>query len=143
GLSIEVVANRAIRYLLADERSLRQIVLNLVANALKFTPAGGRATIAVEAGPDGMVRLSVSDTGIGIAPEDMARLMQPFVQVDSAYGRRHKGSGLGLALVRTLVELHGGRVSIDSALGRGTTVHVDLPGWRAAAAAPTPRSAGA
>jgi len=143
GLSIEIAANRAIRYLLADERSLRQIVLNLVANAVKFTPAGGRTMIAVGPGPEGMVRLSVSDTGIGIAPEDVARLMQPFVQVDSAYGRRHKGSGLGLALVRTLVELHGGQVSIDSALGRGTTVHVDLPGWRAATAPTMPRTAGA
>jgi PAS domain S-box-containing protein len=143
GLSIEVAANTAVGYLLADERSLRQIVLNLVANALKFTPAGGKTTIAAGFGPDGTIRLTVSDTGIGIAPEDVARLMQPFVQVDSAYGRRHKGSGLGLALVRTLAELHGGRVSIDSMLGRGTTVHVDLPGWRGATAPALPKSAGA
>lgn len=143
GLSISLSADKAIRYLLADERSFRQIVLNLISNALKFTPAGGRIAVSIAPGPDAAVRLSVSDTGIGIAADDLGRLMQPFVQVDSAYGRRHKGSGLGLALVRTLAELHGGRVSIESQFGRGTSVHVDLPGWRAASAPQAPRSAGA
>jgi len=117
--------------LVADARSLRQILFNLLSNAIKFSTDGGRVTVALARATPDAVRLSVSDTGIGIAERDLPRLMQPFTQVDNAHSRRHKGTGLGLTLVRTLAELHGGQVTIESELGRGTSVHIDLPDWRA------------
>ena len=117
--------------LVADARSLRQILFNLLSNAIKFSTDGGRVTVALSRASPEAVRLSVSDTGIGIAERDLPRLMQPFTQVDNAHSRRHKGTGLGLTLVRTLAELHGGQVTIESQLGRGTSVHIDLPDWRA------------
>jgi PAS domain S-box-containing protein len=119
---------------LADERAMRQILINLVSNALKFTPPGGRITIRLAHEPASGVRLSVSDTGIGIAAEDQAKLMKPFIQVGNVYQRRYQGTGLGLALVRSLAELHGGAVTIESAPKQGTTVTVWLPERRVIAA---------
>ncbi len=110
----------------ADERALKQILLNLLSNAVKFTPAGGRVTVA--ASRDGhRVRLAVRDTGIGIAPEDLARLGRPFEQVESQQSKTVQGSGLGLALVRALTALHEGEFQLASELGRGTTAAVLLP----------------
>jgi two-component system, cell cycle sensor histidine kinase PleC len=121
---------------MADERAFRQIVLNLLGNAVKFTPEGG--TIAVSCRPDGQgVLLSVEDDGPGIAREKLAVVFTPFSQIDNRYGRQAGGTGLGLALVKGLIELHGGRVWIDSVLGRGTTVNVYFP---LAIAAATPRA---
>jgi two-component system cell cycle sensor histidine kinase PleC len=118
----------------ADERAVRQILLNLVSNAIKFTPPGGRITVSLEQVSPSDVHLAVADTGIGIAADDVAKLMRPFTQVDNVYRRRHQGTGLGLALVRSLAELHGGGVRIDSTPGRGTTVTVRLPIRRVIAA---------
>ena len=113
----------------ADERALRQMLLNLLSNAVKFTPRGG--TIRVGAASDDTgVRLWVSDTGIGIAAADIPKLMQPFTQLDNSYRRKHRGTGLGLVLVRQLAEMHGGSVTIDSVPGQGTTVSVLLPATR-------------
>jgi signal transduction histidine kinase len=109
---------------------LRQVLLNLLSNALKFTPSGGTVTIGLDRGETGGLRLSVADTGIGIAAEDLPRLTQPFAQVDGVYQRRQRGTGLGLTLVRALAELHGGQVAIASEPGRGTTVTVELPAGR-------------
>ncbi|MFN8095744.1 MAG: PAS domain S-box protein [Vicinamibacteria bacterium] len=109
-----------------DARRLKQVLVNLLSNAVKFTPGGGSVGLAASRGGD-LVRLVVSDTGIGIAPEDLPRLFQPFVQLDSRLAREHEGTGLGLALVRRLVDLHGGRVSVDSTPGEGTRVTVELP----------------
>jgi PAS domain S-box-containing protein len=117
----------------ADGRFLRQVLLNLVSNAIKFTPAGGRITIGAREDKGGL-RLWVTDTGIGIASEDLPKLMRPFAQLDSPYARKHRGTGLGLMLVRSLVGLHGGEVDIQSTLGRGTTVVVRLPAERVIAA---------
>lgn len=111
----------------ADRRALRQILLNLVSNAVKYTPAGGTVTLGAHHEPGIGTRLWVADTGIGIAASDVARLGQPFVQLDTAYLEKRQGVGLGLMLVRSLVSLHGGTMAIDSALGRGTTVTIQLP----------------
>jgi signal transduction histidine kinase len=120
----------ALPRLLADERRLKQVLLNLLSNAIKFTPRGGRIRISATAeARDGFV-FTVSDTGIGIASADIERVLQPFGQVDSALSRRSEGAGLGLPLTKSLVELHGGSLRIDSELGGGTTVTVRLPGRR-------------
>ncbi|HEX6842578.1 MAG TPA: ATP-binding protein [Stellaceae bacterium] len=114
-----------------DERKLKQIVTNLLSNAVKFTPAGGE--IVITAGIDERrIVLEVRDTGIGIAPEHVARALSPFGQVDSRLSRRYEGTGLGLPLARALAELHGGTLTLDSAPGRGTTVRVTLPPERLA-----------
>jgi len=111
---------------LADRRACRQIVLNLVSNAVKFSHTGGAVVVSAQASLDG-VTIAVSDTGIGIAAEDIPRLGTPFMQAESTYDRRYEGTGLGLSIVKGLVELHGGRMAIESELGRGTTVCVTLP----------------
>jgi PAS domain S-box-containing protein len=116
----------------ADARAMRQILLNLISNAVKFTPEGGRITVGVRHVPGSnaagsAVVLSVTDTGIGIAADDIPKLMQPFTQVQNVYKRKHQGAGLGLTLVRSFAELHGGKVEIQSKPGQGTTVSVVLP----------------
>jgi two-component system cell cycle sensor histidine kinase PleC len=118
----------------ADERAVRQILLNLVSNAIKFTQPGGLVTAGLQQISPGEVELAVTDTGIGIAADDVAKLMRPFTQVGNVYRRRQQGTGLGLALVRSLAELHGGSVRIESEPGRGTTVAVRLPVRRVIAA---------
>jgi PAS domain S-box-containing protein len=128
---IEVKTDLAGQALLirGDERKLKQIVTNLLSNAVKFTPPGGEIVIAARL-EEGRVLLEVRDTGIGIAPEHVARALSPFGQVDSRLNRRYEGTGLGLPLARALAELHGGTLTLDSAPGRGTTVRVTLPAER-------------
>ncbi|MBI3516290.1 MAG: PAS-domain containing protein [Proteobacteria bacterium] len=109
-----------------DARRLKQCFLNLISNAVKFTPAGGRVVITVTPGRN-TVEIAVADTGIGVKASDIAKIFEPFGQVDSMLGRRHAGSGLGLPLARSLVELHGGDLSFRSVEGAGTTVTVSLP----------------
>jgi PAS domain S-box-containing protein len=112
-----------------DETRIRQIVLNLLSNAVKFTPQGGR--IRVEAIAEGeTVVLRISDTGIGIARQDIAKVLTPFGQVESALSRANAGTGLGLPLTKRMVELHGGTLEIASEPGEGTTVTVRLPAAR-------------
>lgn len=110
----------------ADPRAVKQVLLNLTTNAIKFTPEGGTVRIDVEPKQTGIV-ISVSDTGIGISEDDLQRLAQPFEQIDSQHSRQHEGTGLGLALSKSLVELHGGKFAITSTLGEGTTVTFTLP----------------
>jgi two-component system, cell cycle sensor histidine kinase PleC len=112
----------------ADKRALRQIAVNLLANAVKFTPEGGSVTLSLHKDAGGDVMLAVSDTGIGIRPEDMSRVLETFGQGrhDVTPPDEH-GTGLGLAIVKSLIEAHGGRIGIESALGEGTTVTVTLP----------------
>ncbi len=112
--------------LVADRRALKQILLNLLSNAIKFTPAGGTIEIAT-ATKAGWFWLGVADDGVGIGEEDLKRLGNPFEQAAGAYTREHEGTGLGLSLVRSFVEMHGGRLEIESALGQGTTVRAFLP----------------
>src|SRR5437870_9552057 len=112
----------------ADRGRLLQILLNLLSNAIKFTTDGGRVTLSARLADGGRhVRVAVSDTGIGIAPEDQAKLFQEFVQLDAAPSRRYEGTGLGLALSKRLVELHGGAIGVESALGKGSTFWFTLP----------------
>jgi PAS domain S-box-containing protein len=113
-----------------DERRIRQVLINLLSNAVKFTPEGGEVRLEVEADPEGeILQFNVIDTGIGIAPENLDKLFKPFVQLDSSLSRRYSGTGLGLALVRRVVELHGGCVSLESEVGKGSRFTVTLP-WK-------------
>ncbi len=116
--------------LIADGQKLLQVLLNLLSNAIKFTPAGGRVALQAGIDGDGGYRLSVTDTGIGMSVEDQRIALSPFGQVDSSLARRYEGTGLGLPLSKALVELHGGRLEIDSAPEAGTAVHVVLPAGR-------------
>ncbi|MFN7111329.1 MAG: sensor histidine kinase [Brevundimonas sp.] len=109
----------------ADARALKQMALNLLSNAVKFTPTGGSVTLTLD-GVGPYLELVVSDTGVGVAPEDLQRIGRPFEQAGGA-DQKAQGTGLGLSLVRSLTELHGGRMSIDSTLGEGTAVMVRLP----------------
>jgi signal transduction histidine kinase len=110
----------------ADRRAMKQILLNLLSNAIKFTPAGGKVVARAKASDDTLI-LSVEDTGIGIPPDQVSRLGNPFVQVRSSAGASHEGTGLGLALVRALAETHEGNLKIESVLTQGTTVSVMIP----------------
>lgn len=112
----------------ADPRRLKQILVNLLSNAVKFTPDGGRVRFEVVPQTDpAEVHFRVIDTGIGITPEQQARLFQPFQQIDGALNRRHGGTGLGLVLARRMAELHGGRITLESVAGKGSCFSVILP----------------
>ncbi|HEV2749127.1 MAG TPA: ATP-binding protein [Gemmatimonadales bacterium] len=111
----------------ADRGRLRQVLLNLLSNAIKFTTDGGRIAISTRLEEVGFVRIAVSDSGIGIASEDQAKLFQEFVQLDASASRRYEGTGLGLALSKRLVELHGGTIGVNSVLGKGSTFWFTLP----------------
>ncbi|MFD1624957.1 PAS domain-containing protein [Azospirillum griseum] len=128
--------------LYADERAVRQVLLNVMANAVKFTPSGGRVEVQVEVccgGGSGEAQgdlvVTVRDTGIGIAPDALATIAEPFQQADSSIARRFGGSGLGLSISRNLIDLHGGKLTIDSDLDRGTTVRILFPAARVERAA--------
>jgi PAS domain S-box-containing protein len=110
-----------------DPRRIAQVLGNLLANAIKFTPAEGRIAISGHVRPDGGVDFEVADTGIGMAEETIAAAMEPFRQLDGSLARKFEGAGLGLSIARSLSELHGGTLSITSAVGTGTTVTVSLP----------------
>lgn len=112
----------------ADERRLRQVLVNLLSNAVKFTPSGGCVQLAVNMNmPQQAVEFQVTDTGIGIAPENLNQIFQPFIQVDSSLARRYTGTGLGLSIVHRIVELHGGSIRVESEVGRGSCFTVVLP----------------
>ncbi|MFN3513648.1 MAG: ATP-binding protein [Phenylobacterium sp.] len=114
----------------ADYRAVKQVLLNLLSNAIKFTPRGGEVSIRAELRQDSLgerVRISVRDTGIGIAEEDLARLARPFEQVENQHSKTTQGTGLGLALTKALVEMHGGALDLKSAPGEGTVVSFSLP----------------
>ncbi|MGB8040480.1 MAG: HAMP domain-containing sensor histidine kinase, partial [Pseudolabrys sp.] len=110
----------------ADRRAFNQILINLISNAVKFTPRGGRVTVSARCdGPK--LAVTVEDTGVGIGESDLPRLGEAFFQGRASYDRRHDGTGLGLSIVKGLVHLHGGEVDIKSRLGEGTRVTVRLP----------------
>ncbi len=136
GIELRLTLDRNLPVFRGDDLRLRQIFLNLLSNAIKFTPAGGRITL--HAGLDersGLV-ISVEDTGIGIEPEDLRRILLPFEQVEGHMERSTKGTGLGLALSKSLTELHGGKLSLESEPGAGTTVTLRFPPERALIAEP-------
>jgi signal transduction histidine kinase len=114
----------------ADERLTKQCLVNLIANAIKFTPEGGRVTVRIGCKTDGSLAIAVADTGIGIAGEDIDLVLSPFGQAASSEGRNREGTGLGLPLTKSLVEAHGGDFAIESELGLGTTVTIIFPAER-------------
>ena len=131
GIEVESPAgNAGDPVLFADERKLRQILLNLLSNAMKFTPAGGKVTVSYAISANAGLSLTVADTGVGLTPGQLEKAMQPFVQVDEGYSKTAQGTGLGLPLSKTLVELHGGRLEMRSSPGKGTTAVVHLPAER-------------
>jgi signal transduction histidine kinase len=113
----------------ADARRVRQVLLNLLSNAVKFTPSGGDVVVHASADDSGLA-IAVADTGIGMAPEDIPKALERFGQIDTRLARKYEGTGLGLPLSLRLMELHGGTLAIDSALGVGTTVTVTFPATR-------------
>lgn len=129
-VDVQMVLPEADLHLHADELRLKQIIINLLGNAVKFTPEGGGITVAATVAGDGVFHLSVADSGIGIAPEDIDRIMRPFEQVETSLSRRHNGTGLGLPLALSLARLHGGDIAVESVPGEGTTVTLKLPAWR-------------
>jgi signal transduction histidine kinase len=131
GLSDSFELDAALPLLRADERKTKQVLLNLVTNAVKFTPPGGQVEVAGRFDPKTGVVLTVRDTGIGIAPGDLDRVLQPFEQVDSTISRTHQGTGLGLPMVKAIMDLHGGSIVLQSEVGVGTCVTVTFPANRA------------
>ncbi len=126
GIGLDLSIDPSLGAFVGDERKIKQVLVNLLSNAVKFTPEGGK--VAVRATRlDGAVEISVSDTGIGIAPEDHVAIFEEFRQVGTDYARKREGTGLGLALARRFAELHGGTLQVKSELGRGSTFTVTLP----------------
>lgn len=122
--------------IVADERLIHQVAVNLVSNALKFTPPGGRVDVSTQITRSGSFILEIKDSGIGIPPDDLERVLRPFEQVESATARRHGGTGLGLPYSKKIVEIHGGTLKLTSRENLGTTVSIELPPSRVRA--PTP-----
>ncbi len=126
GIALTLACEPSVGIIRADERKVKQAVLNLLSNAVKFTPDGGR--VDVQAHRDtGKVEISVRDTGIGIAPEDHQTVFEEFRQVGRDYTKKAEGTGLGLALTKRIIELHGGSLRLESALGKGSTFTITIP----------------
>ena len=134
-LALSSEVERDLPQLNADRLRIKQILLNLLSNSIKFTPPEGSIVVSVETDPDGGVVIGVRDTGIGMAPETIPIALEPFRQIASPFAREAQGTGLGLALVKALAELHGGTLEITSALSEGTFVRVHFPPERSVAAA--------
>jgi signal transduction histidine kinase len=128
-MTLEVNLKEAPEYCYADPKRLKQIVLNLVNNAFRYTPEGGTVTIVAKE-QDGDFLFSVQDTGMGIAPEDVNKIFDRFYRTDRSRDRESGGSGLGLAITKALVDAHGGWIKVDSQLNAGTTFTIMLPGWK-------------
>jgi signal transduction histidine kinase len=126
GINLDVTVDERLGDFVGDERKIKQILLNLLSNAVKFTPEGGRIGINARQA-DGSVEISVSDTGIGIAPEDQPKIFEEFRQVGSDYAHKVEGTGLGLTLAKKFVELHGGKIWVESEVGKGSTFGFSLP----------------
>ncbi len=113
--------------LLADPLRVKQILINILGNAVKFTPAGGRVHVSIHPAPGGLVSIEVSDSGPGMTPQDIDIAMRPFGQVDSGFNKKHEGTGLGLPISHALARLHGGNLTVESEKGKGTRITVTLP----------------
>ncbi len=129
-VELELDMSDDIAVLHVDERKVKQILLNLLSNAIKFTPDGGNVILKIWSRPESGYVFQVIDTGIGIAFEDIPKALAPFQQIDSGLNRRHEGTGLGLPLTKSLIEMHGGYLDLQSEVGLGTTVTVRFPAER-------------
>jgi signal transduction histidine kinase len=136
GQTLSVEMAKDLPQLYADRDYFKKILINLLSNAVKFTPRGGTVTLSGAVAPDGWLQVSVSDTGIGIAEEDIWKALVPFAQVSSDLSRKYEGTGLGLPLSKGFVEMHGGTLKIDSEPGHGTTVTVRFPPDRTRSVSP-------
>ena len=139
GLALDCSVPRDLPVLRCDERALKQMLVNLLSNAIKFTPEGGQVTLDAAVTADGGMAIAVRDTGVGLAEEQIARALEPFGQIQNSLDRAHEGTGLGLPLVKALIEAHGGRLEIESAPGSGTTTRLVFPADRLRTAAPAAR----
>jgi signal transduction histidine kinase len=126
GIALERTIDGRLGKVRADERKVKQVLLNLLSNALKFTPEGGRIAVRADRHDNGTTEISVTDTGVGIAPGDQATVFEEFRQVGMS-AKKVEGTGLGLAISRKFVELHGGRISVTSTVGAGSTFAFTLP----------------
>jgi GAF domain-containing protein len=126
GINLDVTVDERLGDFVGDERKIKQVLLNLLSNAVKFTPEGGRIGINARQ-VDGAVEISVSDTGIGISPEDQGKIFEEFRQVGGDYAHKKEGTGLGLTLAKKFVELHGGKIWVESDAGKGSTFTFSLP----------------
>lgn len=127
GIRISERCSQDLPALMGDETKLQQVLLNLLSNAIKFTPAGGKVWVEARLNATTGLSIAISDTGIGIDAEDLDRILEPFEQVDSELNRKFDGTGLGLHLARVFMHLHRGQLKIESSVGKGTTVTVELP----------------
>lgn len=127
GVTLTAAAPAGLPAIMADERAVKQVLLNLLSNAVKFTAGGGVVSIVAEHRADGGIALVVSDTGLGIAPEDLAKLFQPFQQADHTRRHNPEGTGLGLVISRRLMEKHGGTLTLESEIGKGTRAIAVFP----------------
>jgi signal transduction histidine kinase len=126
GITLDVDVDERLGDYVGDERKIKQILLNLLSNAVKFTPEGGRIGIHASK-TNGTVEISVSDTGIGIPPDDQTTIFEEFRQVGGDYAQKKEGTGLGLTLAKKFVELHGGKIWVESEVGKGSTFTFTLP----------------
>jgi signal transduction histidine kinase/CheY-like chemotaxis protein len=127
-ITVNYVPDISVAKIFADPRRLKQILVNLLTNAVKFTPEKGEVILQINSDLEkDLIQFAVIDTGIGIAPEDLQKLFQPFVQIDSGLNRQQEGTGLGLALVQRLTDLHGGSVQVESEAGKGSRFTINLP----------------
>ena len=124
---VEILCDDRIGNIHADERRIKQVLFNLLDNAVKFTPAKGRIRIDVGVRQEAVVSISISDTGLGMSLAEIETAMSPFGQVDAGFNKRHEGTGLGLPIAYALARLHGGDLQIESKKGSGTRVTVNLP----------------
>ena len=141
GLEIATTIAPDLPLLRGDSRLLRQILLNLLSNSIKFTPSGGKVDVAA-AEEDGGLAIQVRDTGIGMKAEDIPKAFEPFRQIDNRFIRKYQGTGLGLSLVKAMVEAHSGTIAVHSAPGAGTTVTIRFPASRVVQPQPPLRAAG-
>lgn len=132
GVEVSIAVATGCPAIWADEPALRRVLINLLSNGLKFTPQGGRISVGAQPHDGARVKLTIADTGIGIPADRLSGIFEPFTQLDASYRREAQGAGIGLALVREMVELMGGEVAISSELGQGTVVDVILPSARGA-----------
>ena len=126
-VALKVDIRAALPPIRADEQQVRRVLTNLLSNAIKFTPAGGTITLAARENDEGGLEMTVSDTGIGIPADKLDKVLEPFEQIENSFTRTRAGTGLGLPLVKAMVEIHGGTLQIDSEMGQGTSVRVTLP----------------
>ena len=140
GVQLKRTSQGSLPDLRGDKRKFKQIVINLLSNAIKFTPEGGKVSLGAEINANGGLKVTISDTGIGIAAEDLDKVLEPFAQVKSAHARKYEGTGLGLPISKAYVELHGGSFTMKSKLGVGTSATIQFPADRVEHASNDPQN---